>query len=303
VAKDNHHYIPQGYLRRFSIEGEKSLIWEYDKELVAVSKVPRSIRHICSIRHYYAQESETGEIDKGSLEDAFANNIESPYFHLLDRLAKNLASPVSVTGEEKALIAYFISTAFTRGPSYREGIKQFHERIAKYSAEILIDQQMDKGEVPSVVAEAIRKDGLWNTINMEIKEWVSLRPMLEMAHEGAEAMLQKKWRLFASPEDTPFVISDTPVVFTAREPYIGPFHRLSTIQAPLTSRVALYMSPFAGEQKGEIDVLALSSADVQNFNRLTIAAAQRHVYSPTKDDYILNLVKAYKEDVQRLTSA
>jgi len=31
MAKDNHHYVPQGYLRGFTIEEEKSLIWEYDK--------------------------------------------------------------------------------------------------------------------------------------------------------------------------------------------------------------------------------------------------------------------------------
>jgi hypothetical protein len=29
MEKDNHHFVPQGYLRGFTIEGEKSLIWEY----------------------------------------------------------------------------------------------------------------------------------------------------------------------------------------------------------------------------------------------------------------------------------
>jgi hypothetical protein len=31
-ATENQYYIPQGYLRGFTIPQEKSLVWEYDKE-------------------------------------------------------------------------------------------------------------------------------------------------------------------------------------------------------------------------------------------------------------------------------
>ena len=31
--KKNQHFVPKGYLRNFTIAGEKSHVWEYDKQL------------------------------------------------------------------------------------------------------------------------------------------------------------------------------------------------------------------------------------------------------------------------------
>lgn len=42
--KKNHHFVPQSHLRGFAIDGERNLIWEYDKQNSTVSKVPKSIR-------------------------------------------------------------------------------------------------------------------------------------------------------------------------------------------------------------------------------------------------------------------
>ena len=87
MAKDNHHYVPQGYLRGFTIEGEKSLIWEYDKDTGEISRHPKSIRDICSEHHYYAQKREDGSVDNESMEDAF-HEIEDK----TPRIIKNIKS-------------------------------------------------------------------------------------------------------------------------------------------------------------------------------------------------------------------
>ncbi|MEX1668608.1 DUF4238 domain-containing protein [Zhongshania guokunii] len=58
MAKDNQHYVPQGYLRGFTIEGERSLIWEYDKNTGKISRQPKSVRGVfqgsCRLRLIYA---------------------------------------------------------------------------------------------------------------------------------------------------------------------------------------------------------------------------------------------------------
>jgi hypothetical protein len=61
------HYIPQGYLRGFTIPQEKSLVWEYDKESGQISLTPKSIRDMCSEQLYYTQYDESGEMDKQAL--------------------------------------------------------------------------------------------------------------------------------------------------------------------------------------------------------------------------------------------
>jgi hypothetical protein len=67
--KKNQHFIPQSYLRKFVIQGEKSLIWEFDKTTGLAAIDPVSVRKICSRDYYYYQRTATGKIDHTRLEN------------------------------------------------------------------------------------------------------------------------------------------------------------------------------------------------------------------------------------------
>lgn len=66
------HFIPQGYLRKFAIEGEKSLIWQYDEINGLLSKRPVSIKKIYCRDYYYYQRDKDGNVDHIRMEDAFS---------------------------------------------------------------------------------------------------------------------------------------------------------------------------------------------------------------------------------------
>lgn len=107
MAKDNHHYVPQGYLRGFTIEGEKSLIWEYDKNTGKISRQPRSIRDVCVEHHYYAQKREDGSVDNESLEDAF-HEIEDKAPRVIKSIKfTGTGKKVVIADEERVILSFF----------------------------------------------------------------------------------------------------------------------------------------------------------------------------------------------------
>jgi len=94
--KKKHHFVPKSYLKGFVIEGQKSLIWEYDKKYVRISKNPKSIRKICCRDYYYEQTNDDGQKTQ-ILEDGLGK-IESKAIEIINNIYEH---NVSITGEER----------------------------------------------------------------------------------------------------------------------------------------------------------------------------------------------------------
>ena len=308
MAKENHHYVPQGYLRGFTIEGEKSLIWEYDKNSGRVSHQPKSIREICAGHHYYAQKREDGSVDHESMEDAF-HEIEDK----TPRILKNIKFPgtgkkVVLTDEERGILSFYAAIQLFRVPNFREGIEEMHRQIVEIGLGHIVAKDKENGRLPKEIEELYERGG----INIDIESFVSLEPMIYMAREGSTRLLEKVWHFAAPAEGMTFVTSDNPVYFQAQEeyqevvgPYLGPMHPLSEVTLPLRKDLLLIFSPSVERTPKQIQLLdctsvQLDKADTKNINKRTTLAAAKYVYSSEKSEALARMVGKYKGTSQRV---
>lgn len=308
MAKENHHYVPQGYLRGFTIEGEKSLIWEYDKDTGKVSRQPKSIREVCAEHHYYAQKREDGSVDHESMEDAF-HEIEDK----TPRIIKNIKFPgtgkkVVLTDEERVILSFFAAIQLFRVPNFRDGIEEMHRKIVEIGLSHLVAKDKESGTLPKEIEELYKRGG----INIDIESFVSLEPMINMARGGSTRLLEKVWYFAAPAEGMTFVTSDNPVYFQAPEEYrelvgsfLGPMHPLSEVTLPLRKDLLLIFSPSAERTPRQVELLdctsvQLDKTDTKNINKRTTLAAARYVYTSEKSEALARMIGKFKGTSQRV---
>ena len=309
MAKDNHHYVPQGYLRGFTIEGEKSLIWEYDKDTGNISHQPKSVRDICSEHHYYAQKREDGSVDNESMEDAF-HEIEDK----APRVIKNIkvvgtGKKVNLTDEQRVILSFFAATQLSRVPSFRDGIEEMHRKIVEISLTEIVSNDKQTGKLPPEVEEVYERGG----IKIDVERFVSLEPMVNIIKEGYTCLMEKVWHFAVPADGMTFVTSDNPVYFQVPEEYrervgmhLGPLHPLSEVTIPLRRDLLLIFSPAIKYTPEHYELLnctmvTLDKPDTKNINKRTTLAARRYVYSCEKSEALARMVGKFKGTSQKLT--
>ena len=151
---DNQDYVPQFYLRGFTIPGQKSLIWQFDKQLSQFRKSPQSIRKICSRYRYYRQVREGGTEEPDLLEKGFSGQLERKAAPLFKKIMSMLAEggvEVPLTPEEYGHLCYCAAIQYTRVPAFRDKIAkrmqargeqlayEMADRDARYSLSGLVE--------------------------------------------------------------------------------------------------------------------------------------------------------------------
>ena len=168
MAKDNHHFVPQGYLRGFTIEGEKSLIWEYDKETGSISHQPKSVREICGEHHYYAQKRDDGSVDNESMENAF-HEIEDKTPRVINSIEVGATgTKVSLTDEQQVILSFFAAIQLFRVPNFRDGVEEMHRKLVESSLAEIVAHDKQEGKLPPEIEELYERGG----INIEIEPFV-----------------------------------------------------------------------------------------------------------------------------------
>jgi hypothetical protein len=308
MAKDNHHYVPQGYLRGFTIEGEKSLVWEYDKKTGEISRNPKSVRDICSEYHYYAQKREDGSVDNKSMEDAF-HEIEDK----TPRIIKSITFPgtgqkVTLSDEGRVMLSFFTAIQLFRVPNFHEGIEEMHRKMVEISLSHIVANDKQNGSLPPEVEELYERGG----IKIDVERFVSLEPMVNLAKEGSVRLLQKVWHFAAPADGMSFVTSDNPVYYQTPEEYrdqvgayLGPLHPLSEVTVPLRKDLLLIFSPSTKLTPEQYELLNCTSVkldkpDTKNINKRTTLAAARHVYSCERSEALARMVGKFKGSSQRV---
>jgi len=308
MGKDNQHYIPQGYLRGFTIPSEKSLIWEYDKNSGAITRNPKSIRNICSEYQYYSQKNEDGSTDKESVENSF-HEIENIAPEIIKKIKLSASGEkMVIDSSEIGALSFFVALLLSRGPNFRNGIEELHRQVVEKSLAILVDQDKRKGILPESI-ERLYNEG---QINIDIEPFVSLQPMIDLARQGAEVLLSKTWHFLAPAKGMNFVTSDCPVYFQLPEKFrnkggtdIGPFHQLTELTIPLRKDLLLLISPsveYTAEQIAAINLTSvfLDKQGTKNMNKRTALAAGQYVYASEKSDALARMIGKLKGTKQHL---
>lgn len=285
MTTKRQHFVPQAYLKGFSeVEGE-AFIWVYDKR---EGRRPKrgSVREFAHSEYYYEQETQDGSRDLDTLEKTFARTIDNELPLLIKNIKIEKLKWNELDDQDKGKLAYFIGLMLTRGPSFRDGAEEMYLQIAN----IIVNNspQTDKAIIEALNSSAI---------NLTVKPWVSLKPMLDLALQIAESTLSKNWLFYVAADNVPFITSDNPVVISGRG-CIGPAHPLAELLIPLRKDLALVCTPRGLKHQ---QLFKQASAETKTFNRAIARAAHQRVFASIKSDGINRLVKKYTNDHQHFT--
>ncbi|MEX2493121.1 MAG: DUF4238 domain-containing protein [Nitrospirales bacterium] len=286
-----HHFVPQGYLRGFSIpeEGSRNFVWVYDKRS---GRTPRkkAVRSIAWAPAYYAQEREDGSTDFDTLENLLGRTIDNEAPEIIRKISAEIGCITKLSEEERATLAFFVGLSLTRVPSFRDGINDFHTKVAGHAFRLVAPQVPYK-------PEALNLDDVVVTA----KSWVSLQPMIGVAQNVADSALTKTWQFFVPPDGVALVTSDNPVVFSGASigvNKIGPAHPGAELLMNLRSDLALVCTPKRGYPNK--NTFRLSASEARKFNRGVVRAARYRVFANHLSPKLEGFVKKYSGEEQRV---
>ena len=287
--KKNQHYVPQSYLRRFTIEGEKSLLWEFEKKSSQFKRTTSSVNKICSEDYYYYQQDGSGGFDHIKLEDSLSE-IEKVGNDILIKIINSHAMPYScITEQEQGQFSFYISLMLTRGPAFRDCINELHGEIVWREFEIS-NRSGKLPDMPEVLGDLVKRKGLKNAIKAEIFSSVSLEYMIKAANQMALSLLKKNWELNVISSEDEFVTSDTPVVFTydsCRFNNIGPAHPNTKITFPISNKLAITINGLKTSQY--IKNVPCRDEEVLSINKIIVDAANHSIFFFLRFEWLENL--------------
>ncbi|MBW8015125.1 MAG: DUF4238 domain-containing protein [Planctomycetes bacterium] len=292
--KINHHYVPASYLKGYTIDGENSLIWGYDKKYGKCTG-KRSVDNICSEDYYYEQPTPDGSTTQ-MFEDAF-NDVEKAGIEIV----KKLNPKYDLSESDKGTLAFYVALLLTRGPSFRDGC---HSAL-KHQVDIMTQNEYKMGrlpEPPEIIKKLIKNNDITSVIKTKILPHVSLRYMIDGAIQMSESLCNKKWILFFLEKDY-YVTSDTPVLFGQmhdNSQETGPSSPQSWVICPLNKKIALVARPYCRSDNSAFEFKEAEKGFVELVNEQECFSSQRFVYSPVQSEKLLEQIISAKGNKQRL---
>ena len=305
--KDNQHFVQRAYLKRFAVDerpGEHSgELWVYDKKDQAISDSAKSIRDICSKKHYYAAYGEDGEIDPYVIEDELGKKVEDQFIRVLDSIRPSQDQVVlDLSLREQRVLAGYIGMQYARVPMFRRGVERVMENVFLTMPREAVNRMMEKQ--PEEVKEFFERGG---EVNVRSESPSTISVMKSDAKFMADSLLMKQWRFMVPHVDIPLIISDNPVV-TARLTEEGlvfgssvPTDYQTLVFMPLRKDLAVVIAPceffetrVADHWKDNLRVQYMNRANSKESNRYTAYNAMRYVYNGTKDKRLGKMVFKFK---------
>jgi hypothetical protein len=293
---DNQHFVPQFYLRGFAIPGEKSLIWEYDKQNGQYAKSPKSIRSICSRHRYYRQVREGGIEEPDMLEHGFSSELERKVAPLYQSLISRLADgkdEVELTPTEYGQFCYFVAIQYTRVPSFRDKMALFMKIRGEQLFEQIVESQSKEGTLPPKIDEILQKE----KPEVTIEEWGTVKTMLKAAVTVSNTLMDKTPGFFRASLGDCFITSDNPVSYYIKDfskydiRQLEPIHPNAEILFPINRNNAVVFFPHKSGYGSTRYAIICKCLDllpplVRLMNTQTAIMAAKHVYTPERVIYL-----------------
>jgi hypothetical protein len=296
-----HHYLPESYLQGFS-ENRRNL-WVYDINQNALRA--QTTHDTCVQSYYNALVDRDGqrnfEIEKmlGGVEGDAAGII------------RQIDAGDQITLENKAALAYFVSLQRVRTPDFEADVNKSASHMMNLvtqmtwadeeRAQAALDQLAQRSGVPAkVTAKEMVEFTARGEYDLKIHRNLSLETMIQMAPEFAEYFVQMEWVFVRAPEDSAFIVTDSPFMLIEPSdwrkdgpPYLpaGLLTKGARKFFPLSARTCLVMF-----DKGFVMSFRQATATtVQEINDQLAAFAYRFVIGPNED-----LIKSTSERVRNL---
>lgn len=290
---NDQHYVPQFYLRGFTIPGHKSLIWQFDKESKKFDKAAKSVRTICTGYRYYRQVREDGIEEPDLLERGFSKQLEHKAAPLFKKVMSMLAEggvEVPLTPEEYGQLCYCAAIQYTRIPAFRDKIASRMRDRGMQLAYEMVDRQREEGTLPPSVDDLLKKRKLM----VKIEDWGTIKTMLEAAVVVSNALMEKRPGFFRAQPNRYFITSDNPISYWVRnfekytEKQLEPINPEAEVFFPFSRNYAMVFFPHKSGYSRTRALIRLKCLDfltpmVQFVNMHTYFMAERFVFSSERD--------------------
>ena len=280
MTTKNQHYVPQFYLKGFSINSlnTNSFVYVYDKKFAKgiPPKQLKSVSSICKEIFYYKQTREGDDDVEKRL-----SNIESQIAPIIKHIKDNINKGIALSEKKKVLLAFMIGLSVTRVPSFRNPVR----KAFQWGLERVID---DIKRNPKNKEEELIKEMPEGSFIAQ--DQCSLRSMAEMAGFIAKTAFKKPFE-FLLPCGTIFITSDNPVLHFGDQ-NMGVGHPLSCVFFPLRKDIGLLCNP----RGKDMNIRQLAKKEVKEINKEIVYKADRYVICDRQSEVLARLVKEYKNN-------
>ena len=256
-----NHYLAQAYLRGFADRKHEDAIWQYRKSTNEIRL--KGIRNVAQRPYYYSVEDSAGRLDH-TLEQRFGS-VESSWPSLRHAVESNLQAvnlknvPCRITRDVRHSILQYMLIHWLRVPKQmklmRDYIDKNHPRR---------DQLADSDK------QRLRMDGLAQTHNDMVEQWVSLLASRDLSIEFSPA-----------GSGVTVFTCDNPVIVFNPHGLDGIAYTTSHVLFPISRRSYVR---FAGTEIGTMHDRAVVKVHhdrdiIDGFNRAVVERATDEVYA------------------------
>lgn len=270
----SHHYLPQVYLRRFTLRESRKLLWEYDKTTGAVTE---SSPKKCGCEDYYhAFKKDNGTLDTDSIEQDLARietNIEPVYE------AIRMQRPLNQT--EWRAFQVFAGSMSVRVPAF---INNFHDHLSEVMGHAFEITKHSPDFIKRAGELGVSRESLANYRATADRDF-SLLLCLQAMDTPIRLFSEMSWQFLHAPAPAYFITGDNPVFHCApardqRTIYPpGLADKDIEVTFPLSRAVCAIGTWHASENLYR----PIDAKTVEVINSRTAGAAKRYLYGPRRD--------------------
>lgn len=277
------HYVPQQYLRGFSVSAERPHVWMLDKHTARWTEP--AIKQAAQSKDYFSPE----------VEARLAAEVESPGHEALGMLRAGQ----SITPTQRQALTLYLAVLVMRVPKKR---RKAREKIPQIIVESLTEARRDferfrhephSGHIDALLRELDRIERNYQT---ELPS--QLKAQLDSPWPTAlvlSAIGEMHWRVLEAPGHLYFISSDNPAHFFDS---LGLGTSEAELAVPLSKRLCLHGSR-QGE-KGGTWAMKCADAVVRELNRRQLHGAERFVFSHRRAPWIVNEAKLQEPRFNRI---
>ncbi|MAU33939.1 hypothetical protein CL689_01760 [Candidatus Saccharibacteria bacterium] len=282
-ASTRHHFLQRAYLDRFTENGRIDVVLRQTGE----ARTGQRTNAIANVRGLYTSTDEDGNKD-GSLEGAFAQEIEGPAIRIINNAAS--VFPYVPMDDERAILASYIALQYLRTPEAKRRYETDAGRLAAIEIFNRVNSPKElrkflkaKGEDTSKKALAIyRQKALQDlkkyTIVPDNNGWLAL--IAEGLKLLTPILLRRyRWHIFYY-ESSSLITSDHPVIvrqINKSTAGVG-FQNADEIIFPLGKKHCLILT--TDPTLGEIVHFIKGEEHVDMLNELIFHGSYLEIYSP-----------------------
>lgn len=278
----NDHYVPQFYLRAFTLSPKSGEVYLYER-----AKRPRrrGVSVVASDEDYYTIKSDIPGVDKRQIDKLF-QGMETESAPLVKRLLT--ASKIELTASEREQLSWFFACLANRTPMAQERFRNLDSTVSLHLTKVFSSNKeafyrfmREEGSSDSdEKLEEFRQHILSGGLSIEYKPEADdyfLKTQLEASQWIAPIIESKQWHLLESATSRVFVTSDNPVTIIRPDSVprqLGVGFENGNVLLPLSPTRCLFM-----DDRKDDRILSAKRGHAIFFNEQTIHGAHQAVFS------------------------